>query len=170
MLGCLSVCRGGRKGIHEPTPTGMWRRRFGTMGSREPRVTSTGHATTSDSMKVAVSAGSRLVTVRFAPNTALTGAHGATMVDALKTVVGARAGRFGLLADARGVTGTDAEYRAVTGDFFREHRDDARVALTNLAPVVRILAEMFRVGIGLQLKTFPDEAAARAWLQTQGVG
>lgn len=121
-------------------------------------------------MEVTVSAAARLVVVRFAPDTALTGVHGTTMVDALKTVVGAGGDRFGLMADARGVTGTDAEYRAVTGAFFRAHRDDARIALTNLAPVVRILAEMFRVGIGLQLKTFPDEAAARSWLRTQGVG
>ncbi len=133
-------------------------------------MTSTGHATASGSIEVTVSAASRLVAVRFAPDTALTGAHGTTMVDALKTVVGARGDRFGLMADVRGVTGTDADYRAVTGAFFRAHRDDARIALTNLAPVVRILAEMFRVGIGLQLKTFPDEAAARSWLRTQGVG
>jgi hypothetical protein len=35
--------------------------------------------------------------------------------------------------------------------------------------VIHIVVEMFRVGTGIQLKTFPGEAAARAWLRTKGI-
>ena len=68
------------------------------------------------------------------------------------------------------MSGTDADYRAVTGGFFGQHRDTARIALINLGPIIRIVAEMFRVGIRLQMRTFADEAAARTWLRTQGIG
>jgi hypothetical protein len=123
-----------------------------------------------DSIQLALHPESRLVEVRFAPDTTLTGAHGAAIVDALKRVMGAPGQRFGLLADARGVARTDADYRAVTGGFFGQHRDSARIALINLGPVIRIVAEMFRIGIRLQIKTFDDEAGARTWLRAQGVG
>jgi hypothetical protein len=112
----------------------------------------------------------RLVEVCFAPNTSLTGPHGAAMVDALQSVMGAHGERFALFADAEGVSGTDAEYRAVTGQFFGQHRDIARIALINLGPIIRIVAEMFRVGIRLQMRTFDNELSARAWLRTQGIG
>jgi len=36
-------------------------------------------------------------------------------------------------------------------------------------PVVRIAAEMFRLGTGLRLKAFATEAEARAWLQEMGI-
>jgi hypothetical protein len=123
-----------------------------------------------DSMEIALRPESNLVEVRFAPNTSLTGEHGAAMVDALKGVVGTKGERFGLFADAKGVSGTDADYRAVTGKFFGQHRTAARIALINLGPIIRVVAEMFRVGIRLQMKTFDDQAAARAWLRTQGIG
>ena len=112
----------------------------------------------------------RLVIARFAtPHTTLTGRHGAALVDALKGIVGAGGERFGLLADAAGVTGTDSDYRAATGSFFGQHRDSARIALVNLGPVIRVLAEMFRIGIRLDLRMFADEPAARAWLRAQGI-
>jgi hypothetical protein len=76
---------------------------------------------------------------------------------------------FALLADTLGVCATDAEYRAITAKFFRQHRDTAHIALLNLSPFIRVVAEMFRVAIRLQLKTFEDEAAARSWLRTKGV-
>jgi hypothetical protein len=123
-----------------------------------------------ESMEIALRPESRLVEIRFAPKTSLTGQHGAAMVDALKSVMGAQGERFALFADAKGVSGTDADYRAVTGGFFGQHRDTARIALINLGPIIRVVAEMFRVGIRLQMRTFDDEAAARAWLRTQGIG
>jgi len=124
----------------------------------------------SESIKIAAHPQGRLVEIRFAPDTHLTGRHGAAIVDALKSVMGDQGERFALFADAKGVSGTDADYRAVTGGFFGQHRDIARIALINLGPIIRIVAEMFRVGIRLQMRTFDDEAAARAWLRTQGIG
>jgi hypothetical protein len=124
----------------------------------------------SESMEIALHPESRLVELRFAPKTSLTHQHGAAIVDALKSVMGTQGERFALFADAKGVSGTDADYRAVTGEFFGRHRDTARIALINLGPIIRVVAEMFRVGIRLQMKTFGDEAAARAWLRTQGIG
>jgi hypothetical protein len=111
----------------------------------------------------------RLVVVRFAPDTSLTGKDGAAIVAALESLIGTTDGRFALFADAKGVRGTDADYRSVTGEFFGRHRDTARIALINLGPLIRIVAEMFRVGVSLHLRTFGDEAAARTWLRTQGI-
>ncbi len=113
---------------------------------------------------------SHLVVLRFVADTSLSGRHGAALVEAIKGVVGAPGEPFGLLADAKGVLRTDADYRTATGEFFAQHRDTARIALINLGPVIRIVAEMFRVGIRLRLKTFADEAAARGWLRAQGIG
>lgn len=123
-----------------------------------------------EDLHIALHAESHLVEVRFAPDTVLTGQHGGAIVAALKSVMGGPGERFGLLADASGVAGTDADYRAVTGGFFGQHRDLARIALINLGPVIRVVAEMLRVGIRLQMRTFDDEAAARTWLRTQGIG
>jgi hypothetical protein len=120
-------------------------------------------------MKIAVRPDSRLVEISFAPKTSLTGQHGAAMVEALERVTGDGREPFGLFADAAGVAGTDADYRAVTGRFFSQHRGTARIALINLGPIIRIVAEMFRVGIRLQMRTFDDEEAARAWLRKEGV-
>lgn len=111
----------------------------------------------------------RLVVARFVPDACLTGRDARAIVEALESVIGATAGRFALFADIAGVRGTDSDYRAVTGAFFSRHRDTARIALINLGPLIRILAEMFRVGVGLHLRTFADEPAARAWLRTQGI-
>ncbi len=111
----------------------------------------------------------RLAVLRFTADTSLTGHHGAVLVDSLRRWVGASDEPFALLADAKGVTGTDGAYRTATGDFFGQHRRNACIALINLGPVIRVVAEMFRIGIRLQLKTFADEAAARDWLRTQGI-
>jgi len=111
----------------------------------------------------------RLAVLRFTADTSLTGSHGAVLCDSLRGWVGASEEPFALLADAKGVTGTDGAYRTATGDFFGQHRHNARIALINLGPIIRVVAEMFRIGIRLQLKTFADEAAAREWLRTQGI-
>jgi hypothetical protein len=119
-------------------------------------------------MELALYPASCLVVLRFVAAVSLTGKHGETLVDALRRVI-VDGERFALLADAKEVRGTDGDYRAVTGKFFAQHRDNARIALVNLGPVIRVVAEMFRVGIGLRMKTFSDEAAARVWLRTQGI-
>jgi hypothetical protein len=63
------------------------------------------------SMKLAVHGESRLVVVRFAPGTSLTGAHGVALVGALGKVIGNEGERFGLLADADSSSHHAARYR-----------------------------------------------------------
>jgi hypothetical protein len=38
-----------------------------------------------------------------------------------------------------------------------------------MGPVIHIVVEMFRMGTGIQLKTFAGDAAARSWLRTKGI-
>ena len=121
-----------------------------------------------ESMQLTLRPESRLVELRFLIEISLTGEHGKAIVGALKSVL-VEGEPFAPFADAKGVRGTDADYRAVTGEFFGRHRDTARIALVNLGPIIRIVAEMFRVGIGIHMKTFPDEDGARSWLRTQGI-
>ena len=112
---------------------------------------------------------SRVATVCYTPGASLTGADGTFLVDALAGWVGDDCEPFASLADGTGLRGTDAPYRARASHFFRQHRATAFVALINLGPVIHVVVEMFRVGTGIQLKTFADEAAARTWLRTKGI-
>jgi hypothetical protein len=112
---------------------------------------------------------SRVATVRFTTEVSLTGQHGSALADALERWTATRPEPFALLADAKRVTGTNGDYRAATGRFFGDHRHTARIAVINMSPVIRVVAEMFRVGMRLQMRTFADEAAARAWLRAQGI-
>jgi hypothetical protein len=109
---------------------------------------------TSGSMEIMLCPASRLAVVRFVSDTNLTDDHGLVLVEALRRVLGANGETFGLLANAGGVRGTDADFRAITGAFFSEHRDTACVAAFNLGPVVRIVTEMFGVGTGIELRPF----------------
>jgi hypothetical protein len=128
------------------------------------------HVVTAESMEMTWHPEARLAVLRFAPNIALGGKEGALLVESLTGWIGAEGSVFGLLADTKGVRGADSEYRVKTRDFFKLHRRSAYVAVTNMGPVVRITAEMFRIGTGIQLKGFADEAGARAWLRQRGVG
>jgi hypothetical protein len=112
---------------------------------------------------------SRVAMVRYAPGASLAGPDGPFLVDALTGWIGSDGDPFAVLADAKGLRGTNAEYRASASRFFRRHRDRAFIALINLGPVIHVVVEMFRVGTGIQLKTFADEAAARSWLRTKGI-
>jgi hypothetical protein len=112
---------------------------------------------------------SRLAVVRYAPDTNLVGEDGRVLVDALAGWIGTEHKRFGVLADAKGVCGTDAEYRSKMGAFFKLNRKTAFVALTNMGAVIRIITEMLRIGTGMQLKAFADDSAARAWLRGKGI-
>jgi hypothetical protein len=38
-----------------------------------------------------------------------------------------------------------------------------------VGPVIRVVAEMFRIATGIQLRGFADEAAARGWLREKGI-
>ena len=112
---------------------------------------------------------SRIACVRYALGAVLTNEAGTFLVDALAGWIGVDGEPFAVLADAEGLGGTDAEYRVVASRFFRRHRDHVFIALINLGPVIHVVAEMFRVGTGIQLKTFPDEVSARSWLCTKGI-
>jgi hypothetical protein len=111
----------------------------------------------------------RLAVLRVLSETNLSGEHAQALVGALGRWIGASAAPFAVLADVKGVSGTDADYRATTARFFREHRDKAFIALFHLGPLIGMVAETFRIGIGLRLRAFPDEDAARAWLREQGI-
>jgi hypothetical protein len=112
---------------------------------------------------------SRLAVLRFAPGISLGAAEAALLVDSLTGWIGGDDRPFGLLADTKGVRGTDAEYRARTRDFFKQHRARGFVAVVNMGAVIRVVADMFRLATGIQLRGFPDEAQARAWLRERGI-
>jgi hypothetical protein len=113
--------------------------------------------------------GSRLAVIRFERDTHATGRDAAVLVDALSRWIGTDRRPFGLLGDGSRLSGLDAEYRSVWGRFLRHHREDSYAAFFGMGPVIRIAAEMFRIGTGLQLKAFADEDKARAWLRQVGI-
>jgi hypothetical protein len=124
---------------------------------------------TSPSTEIAWQSASRVAFVRYASGATLTGIDGVFLVDALTGWIGKRSEPFAVLADAAGLLGTDAAYRAHVSRFFRQHRETAFIALLNMGPVIHVLVEMFRIGTGIQLKAFDGEAAARSWLRTKGI-
>lgn len=91
------------------------------------------------------------------------------LVESLRGWIGEQNQPFAVLADAAGLLGTDATYRAKASGFFRQHRDISFIALINLGPVIHVVVELFRVGTGIQLKTFANEPAARDWLRSKGI-
>lgn len=112
---------------------------------------------------------SRLAVLRFESETRTAGKDAAVLVDALTRWLGGDRKPFGLLGDGGKLAGLDAEYRSVWGKFFRQHREDACIAFFNMSPIVRIAAEMFRIGSGTRLKAFADEESARSWLREMGI-
>jgi hypothetical protein len=123
----------------------------------------------SPSTEITWDATSRVAFVRYTYNARLTSEDGDFLVAALTSWIGSAKEPFGVLADAKGLAATQADYRAKAAHFFRLHRDDAFIALINLGPVIHAVVEMFRVGTSIQLKTFDDEVSARAWLRLKGV-
>jgi hypothetical protein len=128
-----------------------------------------GDTVTNGSMEIRWDLPSRIAFVRYVPGAVLTAADGAVLVDALSVWIGTTGEAFAVLADGKGLGGTSAPYRAHVSRFFRQHRDTARIALINLGPVIRIVVDMFRLGTGVQLKSFGDEIAARSWLRMEGI-
>ncbi|HEV8670321.1 MAG TPA: STAS/SEC14 domain-containing protein [Candidatus Limnocylindria bacterium] len=111
----------------------------------------------------------RLATLRFSADTHAMGSDAATLIDALTTWIGADPRPFALLGDGGRLKGVDAEYRSRWSRFLRQHKDRCFIAFFNMGALIRIAAEMFRIGSGLQLKAFADEESARAWLRGVGV-
>jgi hypothetical protein len=132
-------------------------------------ISANSETVTSNSTEITWDPGSRVALVRYADGAMLTGADGPILVDALTRWIGMSCEPFAVLADGAGLRGTNAEYRASASRFFRQRRDTGFIALINLGPVIHIVVEMFRVGTGIQLKTFADESAARSWLRTKGI-
>jgi hypothetical protein len=112
---------------------------------------------------------SRLAVIRFETETKATGKDAALLVEALTRWIGIERRPFGLLGDGGKLSGVDAGYRSVWGGFFKAHRAESYIAFFNMGPLIRIAAEMFRIGTGLHLKTFAGEAEARSWLRESGI-
>jgi hypothetical protein len=124
---------------------------------------------TSAAADITWNSGSRVAFVRYKPDARLGADDGVLLVDALTRWIGTESTPFAVLADAKELRGTDAPYRAHVSKFFRRYRDTAFIALLNMGPVIHVVVEMFRLGTGIQLKTFGDEAGARAWLRTKAI-
>ncbi len=124
---------------------------------------------TCGAVELSWSASSRLLEVRFPHACRATRQEGAALVDILTQSIGTEGQLFGVLADAANVSGLDREYRLVTGDFFEQHRRDCLIAPYHMGAVIRVVAEMFRIGTGTRVKAFAAEAEARAWLRDNGV-
>ena len=58
--------------------------------------------------------------------------------------------------------------RAAWADFFRLHRRGLHAAFYSMSPLNIVAAEMFRIGSGMQMRSFAAEPKARAWLRKQG--
>lgn len=113
---------------------------------------------------------SRVALLRYEPGTKLAASDGSFLARTLTRCIADSREPFGILADYTNGRSTDAEYRAKARDFFEAHRDTAYVAIFNASAAIRIAAELFRVAIGIQLHASRDEAAARAWLRSKGIG
>jgi hypothetical protein len=112
---------------------------------------------------------SRVALVAYTSGSRLVAADGPFLVDALAGWIGASGEPFAVMADAAGLVGTDAAYRASVNRFFKSHRASARIALINVSPMIHVVVEMLRIGAGIQIKPFATETLARAWLRTMGV-
>lgn len=110
----------------------------------------------------------RLAKLLFLEETDANGAQAQVLAAALRSWIGPGTERFALLGDGTHVRSLDAEYRAIWGRFFREHRERAAIALWSLSPLTSVAAEMFRLGLDLELKIVRDESQARAWLRERG--
>lgn len=111
----------------------------------------------------------RLAVLRFAREVHGVGEDARFLIAALTKWVGDSGQLFALLGDGARLAGVDADYRSHWGTFLRAHRSEALIAFFNMGPIIRVAAEMFRIGTGLQLKAFVDEASARAWLRGKGI-
>ena len=111
----------------------------------------------------------RVAAMRFDRPTTSTGENASVLVRAMTEWVGDNREPFALLADAARLDGMDAGWRSIWGKFFRERRDRAWIAVFHMGPLIRVAAEMFRLGTRVQLKGFAHETEARAWLRKNAI-
>ena len=124
---------------------------------------------TSGTIEMAWNSETRLAFMRFESDTRTTGKDAVVLIDALTRWIGTDNTPFGLLGDGGRLAGLDAEYRSLWGKFFQQHREACYIAFFNMGPIIRIAAEMFRVGTGVRMKAFADEIEARSWLRAMGI-
>lgn len=111
----------------------------------------------------------RVAHVRYRRGANLTSPDGDFLADTLAGWVGESADPFAILADAAGLGGTDAAYRAKASGFFKRHRAHAFIALINVGPLIQVVVELFGLGTGIPLKSFASEESARTWLRSKGI-
>lgn len=114
--------------------------------------------------------GARLAHILFTAPTEARGEDAALLVAAISDWVGTEGRPFGILGDGGKLGRLDAAYRATWGRFFKDHRRDSHLAFYNMTPLVRVVAEMFRIGTGLDMRAFATEEEARSWLKPKGIG
>jgi hypothetical protein len=127
---------------------------------------------TSGNIEMTWEAKNRLAVLRFKSETPATGKDARLLVDAFKSWIGKEGKPFALLGDGDKLTSLDAEYRSIWAAFLRQHRGDCSIAFFNMNPLIRVAADMFRLGAGLNIRAFGQgqEEQARAWLRDQGIG
>lgn len=118
---------------------------------------------------ISLAVGGRVARVRGVAGASLSGDDAVALVGALRGWFSGDAEPFGVLADMRGVAGADAAYRRETLGFFRKERERAYVAAYHMGPVIRVIAEMFRLASGIELRAFAEEGRARSWLSAHGL-
>lgn len=111
----------------------------------------------------------RLATITFSADTHASGDDARVLVGALERWIGREPRPFGLLGDGGRLRGVDAEYRSVWAAFLGRHRASCHIAFFNMAPVIRVAANMFGIGARLRLRAFSRESHARAWFRRQGI-
>lgn len=112
----------------------------------------------------------RLAHIFFTAPTQATGEDARALVAAITAWVGTEGKPFGLLGDGGKLGAISAEYRATWGRFFKEHRGHSHLAFYSMTPIIRLAAEMFRIGTGLDMRAFATEEEARSWLKAKGIG
>lgn len=112
---------------------------------------------------------SRLALLRFERETRGTGKDAEKLIEALARWIGTDGKPFALLGDGSKLAGVDAAYRSLWGKFLLQHRKDCCIVFFNMSPVIRVAAEMFRIGTGLRLKVVAREEEARSWLRGMGI-
>lgn len=92
-----------------------------------------------------------------------------TLSEQLRAWVGDPAEPYDFLVDCSEMVDVDASWRAIWGEYFREHNQVATLSWFNANPRIQLLILMFLKGTGIHGKPFEHEVDARAWLAEQRV-